>query len=371
MVAEFSTEALVQNYLAIREQVPGKSLIPMVKANGYGHGEAWVAKALVRQPDLYGLGVATLDEGYRVRQAITMRNRKVPVIVFSGASVWSEEKGHFCAEAGLTPVISSEEDWKAFRQGGWDKKLSYELKFNTGMNRLGIPVNLASQIARNLQNLPAEQHPAGVSSHMAMGETPDSPISRKQLEQFRWLRSELSGALPQTHFHLANSSTIWNSKYFQLHDLTDAVRPGLSLYGIPPWEGAPARGIRPVMTLKAKVLNVLRLKQGESIGYGATFTVKEDGFYAAVLGIGYGDGLHRTLSNGGYAWLEGRAIRILGVVSMDLSVVEATSQTKVGQWVELYGDHVDPWAQAKQAKTIPYELLTSVSPRVERSYDGE
>jgi alanine racemase len=207
-----------------------------------------------------------------------------------------------------------------------------------------------------------------------MSELPESRLSQSQLERFVALKSELSGAFPSARFHLANSGGIWNAKRWSLRGLTDCVRPGLALYGIPPWADAPTRGLVPVMTYQATVVAVHQLRPGDSIGYGATFTAPGKGgkggepVYAAILGAGYADGVKRALSNQGYAWLGGRSTRFLGMVSMDLCAVGAFASTRVGEQVELLGPHVDPWAQARAAGTIPYELLTSLSVRVQRKY---
>ncbi len=376
-MAELSSRALLANYHAVQKLVPGKSVIPMIKANAYGHGAAWAARLLAGLPGLYGLGVATLEEGAAIRDAITLRKRKLPVIVFSGAVGWNDEVGQFCEQKHLTPVIATEADWREFSRRKWYERVPYELKFNTGMNRLGIPAALAPQLARALKELAPEHHPTGVMSHLAVSEDPDLSLSLRQLEQFRAIRSELASVIPSAHFHLANSGAIWKSRHWDLVDLTDVIRPGLSLYGVPPWMGAPARGLQPVMTLKARVLTVQRLKAGESLGYGATYTVsgKDEPVHVAILGAGYADGVHRRLSNGGHAWLggkgDGKSTRFLGIISMDLSAVECTPRTQPGDWVEILGPRVDCWSQARAAQTIPYELLTSVSSRVERLYDGE
>jgi alanine racemase len=122
------------------------------------------------------------------------------------------------------------------------------------------------------------------------------------------------------------------------------------------------------MTLKASVMKVQVLKKGECLGYGATWCAAEDSRPVATLSAGYADGIHRALSNQGYVWLSGRAERFLGRISMDMSAVSCGAATKVGEWAELIGPRVDPWAQAKAAGTLPYEVLTSVSPRVQRQY---
>jgi alanine racemase len=206
-----------------------------------------------------------------------------------------------------------------------------------------------------------------------MSEVADSKLTQSQIEAFRTLRREMSSALPRAHFHLSNSGGIWNQKDLVSggwKNLTDVVRPGLSLYGVPPWKGAPARGIEPVLTLEASVIQVHRLKAGDCVGYGGTYRVTgNDATHVATLAAGYADGLKRNLSNTGNAWLGNSATSFVGIVSMDLSAVRCTASTQVGDRVEILGPHVDPWGQAQAAGTIPYELLTSLSGRVQRIYE--
>jgi alanine racemase len=371
VVAEFDAKALQSNYHAIQALVPEQAMIPMVKANAYGHGAEWVGRLLVGLPNLAAFGVATLEEGVELRQALGVRSRRTRVIVFSGTVPWSDEKGQICEENGLTPVIGGDEDWGRFVRGDWPARLPYELKFNTGMNRLGMSPAMARQVVRSLKGKPPESHPAGVFTHLAISENAEDRLSQQQLERFIALKGEFHSAFPSTQFHLANSGGIWNQKHWGLKGLTDAVRPGLALYGVPPWADAPMRGLTPVMTYKASVIAVHQLKPGESVGYGAAYKVPSkpaEPAYVAILSAGYADGVIRSLSNRGYGWLGGKPTRFLGRVSMDLSAVAATSSTRVGEFVEVMGPRVDAWAQAKAADTIPYELLTSVSSRVQRRY---
>jgi alanine racemase len=358
---------LVNNYQVIQDQLPNQSILPMIKADAYGHGATWAARQLINLPALYGFGLATLEEARDLRKELGPAGKRVKLIVFSGTAPWSDEKGRFCEKFNITPVIASDSDWQAFVKGGWPARIAYELKFNTGLNRLGMSLNLAPSLAKLLRNRPAVEHPAGVFSHLVMSETPDSKISLSQKEKFIWLKRELSEAIPSAQFHLGNSAAIWNHKHWGLKDLTDVVRPGLALYGIPPWKGAPARGLRPVLTLEAEVVHRHRLKAGESVGYGATFRVKGDeAIQVATLAAGYADGIPRSLSGRGIVWLKNRKMRVLGRVSMDLCAVECPVETKVGDWAEFLGANIDPWEQAEAAETIPYELLTSISSRVQR-----
>jgi len=381
VVAAFSAKALVGNYRAIRDQVPGQAMIPMIKADAYGHGAAWAARVLGDEKDLYAYGVATFQEGSELREECGSGIARIPVVVFSGAAPWTEAKGDYCERYGLTPVIGTEADWAAFVRQGWPGRIPYQIKFNTGMNRLGLPVSAAAAVSRQLRAFEADARPTVILTHLAMGESPESRLSQQQLERFASLRSELAEATPGTLFSMAASTGIWNSRHFRLSDLTDIVRPGISLYGVPPWDGAPARGIEPVMTLKASVATVLRLKPGEPVGYGGTFVIPQPPreqqtakgsakpFTVAVVMAGYADGIHRSLSNQGHVWVKGRAERVVGRVSMDLSAVSCPAETEPGDWVEFIGPRVDAWAQAKVAGTIPYELLTSVAARVHRIYE--
>jgi len=370
--ADFSAKALLNNYDAIRALVPGQAILPMIKAGAYGHGAGWVAGRLAGEPDLYGLGVATLDEGEEVRKALGEQKLRCKIVVVSGTALWSDEKGQFCEKHGLTATISSEEDWVRFLRGRWNERIPYELKFNTGMNRLGISPNYARTIAKALRDAPAVAHPSGIYSHLAIGENPEEKLSLMQRELFVQVRGDFETACPSAHFHLANSSAIWNAKKWGLDGLTDVVRPGLSLYGVPPFQGAPMRGLSPVMTLSCQVLAVHDLKPGDRVGYGGTFKVDgkaQDRTRVAILAGGYADGIMRHLGNGlGSVFMGDQKQPIVGIVSMDLCAALAPKSVKPGDWAQILGPGIDPWEQARAAGTIPYELLTSVASRVERRY---
>jgi alanine racemase len=232
-----------------------------------------------------------------------------------------------------------------------------------------------TQVMSQLKEKPGEWRPEGVATHMAVAEDPAHPLTKKQLEVFRGITSAVKSTWTDTLFHLANSGSIWNAREYRLEGWTDVVRPGISLYGVPPWPGAPARGLLPAMELRYQIAARRQIKPGESLGYGAHFRVKgnDSPVEVAILAAGYADGLHRMNSGiadaGGRAWLGGRLRRFLGVVSMDLSAIECDASTAVGEWARVFGEGLDPWTQAKAAGTIPYEVLTSVSRRVRRVFE--
>ena len=138
------------------------------------------------------------------------------------------------------------------------------------MNRLGILYSEAKEVAGLLERLPPEARPQGITTHLAVAENPEHSLTRSQLERFRALRSVLASTCPGAHFHFANGAAIWNQKYFDVAGLSDLVRPGISLYGVPPgrcagaWRGSAIR-------FRARVVQMHTLRPGESTGYGARF----------------------------------------------------------------------------------------------------
>lgn len=372
-----SREALLSNFKMLASEARGQQLIPMIKADAYGHGAEWAARTLVSDPGvrikLSGLGVATLDEAISLRSVLGSKGARTRILAFSGAAPWSDAVGEACLRFGITPVIASIEDWRKFSRSRWMGRLPYELKFNTGMNRLGINLSELATVRRGLRNaLPgASAHPTGVLSHLAQGELPRSPLSRLQISQFRELVSELAVLGDSgTRFHLANSSGIWGFKQWGLAGLTSIVRPGLSLYGVPPFPGAEARGLRPVMDFGGIVSLTREVDRGERVGYGGRFVAKGRRTIA-ILGMGYADGVSRSWGipgSGAKVLLKGRTCRFAGAVSMDLTGVVATSKVRAGERARLFGEGIDPWKQAEAAGTTPYEILTSVGARVKRIY---
>src|SRR5690606_23100833 len=195
-------------------QVPAQAILHMVEADAYGHGAAFVARTLRQVKGLYGFGVASLEEGREIREALGAKGRKTRILILSGAANWTEEKGMYCERFGLTPTIASEDDWKRFLKGSWPSRIRYHLKFNTGMNRLGIAPSHASQIVSQLKGKPGEWRPEGVATHFAVAEDPGHPLMRRQLKAFRALTGDLRSTWTDTLFHYANSATIWNAKKY-------------------------------------------------------------------------------------------------------------------------------------------------------------
>jgi len=374
-----SHAALIANYQAIVRQSAGQQVLAMVKADGYGHGAAWVASHLARQKQTWGFGVATLEEGVELRQSLSTARDPLAIVVFSGTTPWNERAGQTCAKHHLTPVISSWEDWLQFhrrRSTGrrtWSRQLPFEIKFNTGMNRLGMGLERLREISIDLLDLSSEGiYPSGILSHLALAEDAAAPLSLRQKAEFEALYGELAAIMPDSvDFHLSNSAAIWNHKKWAAGALTRRVRPGLALYGIESEIRKLQPQLTPVLNLEAPVILLHELHRGEALGYGGRF-VAEKRERIATLGIGYAEGIPRawsTSSSDARVLLGGKLQPFTGTISMDLCAVRASTSIKRGDWARILGEGIDPWKQARAAGTIPYELLTSISRRVQRIYE--
>ncbi len=379
-VARLNAAALRSNLRRVCAWAPGQRVLAMVKADAYGHGAVWAAATLLKESRVAALGVATLAEGIELREGLGSKVARMPVIVFSGATPWSlggagRELGPLFERHQLTAVISSIEDWRSFHGSSsrsWSRRIPFELKFNTGMNRLGIDLQHLAEVRRDLVALRQRGIvPGGIFSHLAVGEDASHPCSRRQCEGFEVIFRELSSILPDSvDFHLANSAAASDAEAWRPARVTRRIRPGLALYGIAPEGSANNAGLTPVLTLQAPVIQVRRVRPEDSVGYGAWYRARRSG-RVAILGIGYADGILRAWGHrdsGARVRMGGRGRSFTGPISMDLCAVEADSKTRCGDWATLWGEGIDPWKQATSAGTIPYEILTSLSRRVQRVY---
>ena len=256
-------------------------------------------------------------------------------------------------DARLTAVLSSPDHVELWRQA---RDLPCALHFDTGMNRLGLKPDILETAGEALRKLA----PVLVMSHLACADEPDHALNAAQLRAF----DPITSAFPDTPASLCNSAGCYLGKAYA-HDLT---RPGIALYGgsVPPQKVK----LRHAVTLQAEILSVFKAKAGETVGYGATFTVPED-MTLATVGLGYADGMLRAASNKLTGWVDGVPCPVVGRISMDLitlDVSKAQRAAKAGTRVEFLGSHAKLEEQAARAGTLGYELLTGLGSRVERVY---
>jgi alanine racemase len=228
------------------------------------------------------------------------------------------------------------------------------------MNRLGLASREVGLLAEEPGRLDGVEL-RYVMTHLAAAEEPDDPSVAEQLGRFAAARARL----PAAQASIANSSGI-----FLKQAASDLARPGAALYGLNPIPGRP-NPMRPTVRLTAKVLQLRQVEAGARVGYNGTWTAQRAS-RIATIGVGYADGMPRTLSNRGVAFFDGKPIPLVGRVSMDLMTFDATDCPTLGtgDWLELIGPNMPPDTLAAAAGTIGYEILTSLGARYCRVYQG-
>lgn len=384
--AEVSISALTHNLRAIRDFVnpagekrkTPRKVLSIVKGNGYGHGGPQVAKILEKAGSDW-FGVTCTEEGIAVRKAGVRK----PVLVLT--SFWPGEEPSLLKHD-LTPVVHRCEQLQmleraAVRRGG-RKPAAFHLKIDTGMNRLGIAPSDIECVARQLAKC-KHLRLGGVLTHLASSEafsaTPQGEQTPRQQERFFAAVEHLRklGVDPGI-VHLANSAAI----AARPDTWADMVRPGVILYGYHPGydpqekraESERQLPLKPVMSLRTRIISVRRIQTGTAVGYNARFIATRPSV-VAVLAAGYGDGIHRSLSNGkGSVLVRGKLAPVIGIVSMDVTMIDVTDVpgVEIGDLVTVYGvdgEHVHPAnAVARGIGTVTSDLLCAVSQRVPRIY---
>jgi alanine racemase len=326
-------DAIVANWRKLEKTGVPAECAGVVKANAYGCGAEQVARAL-SNAGCKTFFVATLDEARVVRAVVPPT---AAIYVLDGF----------------------------FQNSGWNGGAAIHI--DTGMNRLGLTLAEAPGI---IPRITAGDHGITlVMSHLVSAEQLNSPINAKQLTAFREIASVFSG-VPAS---LANSSGIFLGPQFQF----DLVRPGAALYGVNPTPEAD-NPMRPVVELKARIVQIRTIERGETVGYGGTWTARRP-TRLAIVSAGYADGYFRAASandgsRGAEVVVAGKRCPIAGRISMDLMAVDVTelerNAARRGHMVTLIGEGITVDELAHHFGTIGYDVLTSLGRRFARVYKG-
>lgn len=343
--------ALRHNYgVACALAAPGQAMA-VVKADGYGHGIARVAQALA--PDAPCYAVACLEEALAIRKA----GLRQPILLLEG--VHAEEDMAVCLEQSLEPVLHSDVQIRWMR--GVTIPPVVWLKLNTGMNRLGFAPDELPGLMIRLKQLGVEVR--GLMTHFACADDLSDPFTQTQTAVFQEAAADFPGLL----LSAGNSAAHFRPDQPLFH----WSRPGIMLYGATPMLEAsgPELGLKPVMSLVSELISVRTLAPGMTVGYGATWR-SEKPTPMGIVAIGYGDGYPRHAGTGTPAVVNGKRVRLIGRVSMDMLAVDLSSvpDARPGDPVELWGSQVGIDEVAASAGTIAYDLLTGVTQRVPREY---
>ena len=355
--------ALVRNYAKLCEIAAPAECAAVVKGDGYGLGARQIGLALF-EAGCRTFFVATLAEGRALREVLP----DAAILVLDG--LFPGSAAEFVA-ARLQPVLGSIEEigeWATFCR---DRQARFPaaIHVDTGMNRLG----LKAADRRVLDSRPniLEGFPVSLLlSHLACADTPDHPKNAAQRADF----AAFTRLFPQTRLSLANSAGVFLGADFRF----DLVRPGIAIYGGNPFAGRP-NPMQPVVRLYGRIAQVGEAEAGETIGYGGALHLKRRTRYVSVS-TGYADGYMRQLGSwdgrdGAVAYIGDRPLPILGRVSMDLIMFDATGippeAARRGGFVELLGPRFTVDHAAALAGTIGYEILTSLGARYHRIYTGD
>ncbi len=365
-IEEVDLKALEFNYWQIRKRIPkGVKFLAVVKADAYGHGAVPISRNLEKLGVEY-LGVAIPEEGVELRKG----GVKAPILVLGG--IFGEEEDEIFRFR-LTPVVFRKDCLESLSREAVRRrrKVKVHLKVDTGMGRLGVPLNLWPDFLKEVKQYPQIEI-EGILSHFSMADE-EKDYTHNQWGSFQKAvdMAEEMGITCEC-LHMANSATATAFPDYSCK----LVRPGIMLYGSYP---SPLFrdliSLKPVMALKTRIHFLKWVPLGMRISYGGTFTTNRESLIA-TLPIGYADGYSRRLSNCGEVLIHGKRAPVVGKVCMDLTMVDVTDipQVSLGDEVILIGkqgkEQITPEEIADKTGSISYEVLCSIGKRVPRRYKG-
>jgi alanine racemase len=362
-LARVDLGAIARNCGRLRDELrSGAELCAVVKADGYGHGAAWVAKAAL-EGGAGRLAVATAGE------AEDLRRHGVSGRILVMGALTTEE---------LKIALEADADVVAWRQGFAEAIAEHALagaarprvhvKLDSGMGRLGTADPDEARAVAAAVEADERLELAGLMTHFATADELGDDHFGVQLERFTALALELKEGRPDLCVHAANSAATFRESESHF----DMVRCGIAVYGLDPFHrDAGERGLEPALSLESWVAAVKRFEPGDSAGYGRTWRASEP-TWVATLPIGYGDGWRRGLSNDCDVLIRGRRHPLVGTISMDNVTVELGGETDVvpGDQAVLIGtqggERIAAEEVARRLETINYEVTCGLSPRVRR-----
>jgi alanine racemase len=364
-IARVNTKNLEHNVDVIRQTAPGSKILAIVKANAYGHGLEKVS-SVMRHKGVEFLGVAFAEEGAMLRRAGDTGN----IVVIAPAT---KEDAEIICEHDLQPAISSTEFINYLSQVAqkMNKTIKVHLFIDTGMNREGVKPPFVVPFMRQWVKLPNIKF-IGICTHFATSSS-NLEHARFQLGIFKDTISELQFlGYNFDYIHTTNTGGIFNlpEAHFNL------VRPGIGIYGLSPSDVPPAElGLKPVLSLITKVIQVRRIAKGDSVGYERAY-IAEKPTNIATIPIGYGDGFLRVLSNKAQCLINGKRYNFISNICMDLAMIDLDNEVvEEGAEVVLIGSQGNETITANELASkidsIPYEILTAIASRVPRIYYEE
>lgn len=369
--AEIDLDALQFNVASIRKCIDqGTKIIAVIKTDGYGHGASQIAQLLEDERQVWGYAVATAEEAFSLRADGIQK----PILILGYTFPYSYGQmisGQVRATVFTCEAAEALSDI-AVASG---QICRIHIKIDTGMTRIGIhPDDEGVTLIRRIAGLPGLEI-EGIFTHFATADEADRTKTYHQMTLFREyvdrIERDLGIRIPMRH--CSNSAGIVEIPEANM----DAVRAGIILYGLWPSDEVQTDGkiqLRPMLSLKSRVVYVKTVPEGQEISYGGTFTTTRDTRVATVC-IGYGDGYPRSLSNLGDVIIKGQRVPILGRVCMDQFMIDVTDvrvPVRVGDQVTLIGREGDACITMEELGALSgrfnYELACDIGKRIPRIY---
>ena len=370
-ILSIDLDAVATNYRILVKKVGSACRVgAVVKANAYGIGARRVSDTLLDQ-GCKTLITANIEEALDLYAYFHDTGRDIPEIVVLGGVLPNMEQ--VFVASGIIPVLNSLDQISNYgrlaRKIG--RKLPCYIHFDTGMSRLGLDAQETQYILTKPEILYG-LNICCIMSHLSCADEVGHIKTEEQFVKFEQLQQQLPDRISKTcRFSLSNSSGIFRG--VDLH--YSMVRAGMAIYGLNPTPETK-NPMKPVVRLKASIIQSRVCAVGDSVGYGSSYRVK-DVCPVVTVGVGYADGLPRLLSNNGKVYINGKSCPIIGRVSMDVITVDISKLTenppRVGDWVEIIGDSQSVDDIASQCQTIGYEVLTNIgstpAKRLRREYN--
>jgi alanine racemase len=357
-------DAFRHNFSVVRAHIPpATEVLAVVKANAYGHG----AEIIAREADRCGAAMIGVARSQEALELIAGGAKRSLLVLGTPAYALLDET----VRAGIIHTVSTIDDAQAVSAAASRLGMRgiVHVKVDTGMTRLGVDAMGAAACIEQMARLPRLAID-GMFSHLADAENPDQDLSRRQVALFSEVCDDVRRRgveIPRKH--CANSAAILT--YPESH--FDLVRPGIMLYGYLPSESLmDPSPLRPVLSLHSAVVQLRRVEAGTGVSYGHRYTTRRRTTLATVA-LGYGDGYSRLLTGKATALVRGKRVPVVGTICMDLVVLDVGPDTDcvAGDDVVFLGrqggESITAWDLARAMGTIPYEVTTSISRRVERS----
>ena len=345
-ILNINTNNLIYNYNFFKKLKKNLIVAPTIKANAYGLGDKKVFNLLLKNSCKHFF-VATLDEGLKLKN----KNKLINIFILNGLQDYNLKRFF---NSNLIPVINSIEEYIRIKNSG----LKFAIHVDTGINRLGIPIEKTKEIDFKNKNIQL------IISHLSSADEYNNNYSLKQKKIFTRLKNKFKNK--KIIFSLANShGAVLNKSY-----LYDMIRPGIGIYG--GFENKKlGKRIKNVVSLKGKIIQIKYIKKNQYVGYNRTYKTKTK-IKVAIVGLGYEDGIPRSLSNKGYVYFKKNRFKIIGRISMDTFTVDISKSShdlNIGMYLDIINDEHKIDKFAKLCKTIPNEIMTSIGKRVYRKYE--